>query len=92
MMAFLYPWATKEYLLWNMTIGQIILYHNKGVELQWPGSLNSLEPGLANKGPKELRVIRDTIFKQMDKDKEEKEKLDEISRLKEVMKAKYGDI
>jgi hypothetical protein len=25
-MGMLYAWATKEYLLWEMTIGQIIMY------------------------------------------------------------------
>ena len=35
-MALLYPWATKEYLLWKMTLGQIILYLNIGMELKYP--------------------------------------------------------
>ena len=34
-MALLYPWATKEYLLWNMSIGQIIMYHNLGIEMKY---------------------------------------------------------
>jgi hypothetical protein len=34
-MALLYPWATKEYLLWNMSLGQIILYHNQGLEQKY---------------------------------------------------------
>jgi len=82
-MAFLYPWATKEYLLWNMTIGQIIMYHNKGIELQWPDS-KSTSNGLSNKSPNELRKIRDDILKQMDEEKSES--------VKETMKLKYGDI
>ena len=32
-MALLYPWATKEYLLWHMTIGQIMLYIDLGLEM-----------------------------------------------------------
>jgi len=34
-MALLYPWATKEYLLWEMSLPQIILYHNLGMELKY---------------------------------------------------------
>lgn len=34
-MALLYPWATKEYLLWHMTIGQLVMYHNLGIELRY---------------------------------------------------------
>ena len=35
-MALLYPWATKEYLLWEMSLAQIILYHNVGIEMKYP--------------------------------------------------------
>jgi hypothetical protein len=35
-MALLYPWATKEYLLWQMSLGQIIMYHNLGLEMKYP--------------------------------------------------------
>lgn len=34
-MATLFPWATKEYLLWEMSIGQVILYHNLGIEMRY---------------------------------------------------------
>jgi hypothetical protein len=34
-MALLYPWATREYLLWEMSLPQIILYHNMGHELKY---------------------------------------------------------
>jgi hypothetical protein len=34
-MAMLYPWATKEYLLWNMSLSQIMLYHNLGIEQKY---------------------------------------------------------
>ena len=85
MMAFLYPWATKEYLLWNMTIGQIIMYHNRGVDLKWPDpNKTSSGPGLLNKSASELRKMRDDILSQMDQEKSDK--------TKEAMKAKYGDV
>lgn len=31
-MALMYPWATKEYLLWKMSLGQIIMYYNLGFD------------------------------------------------------------
>jgi len=34
-MALLYPWATKEYLLEKMTLGQILSYHNIGIEMKF---------------------------------------------------------
>lgn len=34
-MALLYPWATKEYLLWSMTIGQVFYYYNVGMEMRY---------------------------------------------------------
>jgi len=35
-MSLLYPWATKEYLLWDMSLSQIMLYHNLGLEIKYP--------------------------------------------------------
>lgn len=34
-MGLLYAWATPEYLLWGMSIGQIFMYHNFGIELKY---------------------------------------------------------
>ena len=31
-MALRFPWATKEYLLWNMTIGQVMMYWQYATE------------------------------------------------------------
>ena len=39
-MALMYPWATKEYLLWEMSLAQIILYHNIGFEKKYPQNNN----------------------------------------------------
>jgi len=47
-MALLYPWATKEYLLWHMTIGQVIMYHNIGIELKYPSQKNDGKNGFEN--------------------------------------------
>jgi len=80
MMAFLYSWATKEYLLWNMTIGQIIMYHNRGVDLKWPDpNKTSNGPGLLNKSASELRRMRDEYRTQVDLKKKQ-------------LTEKYGDI
>ena len=37
-MGMMYAWATKEYLFWEMTIGQIIFYFNKGMEIKYPST------------------------------------------------------
>lgn len=62
-MALMFPWATKEYLLWDMTIGQIFLYYNKAIEIKYPrkddGFANA--PGFVDKSPAELRQIRDEM-------------------------------
>ena len=48
-MGLLYAWATKEYLLWRMSIGQIIMYHNLGIELKYGKPKDDGEPeSLAN--------------------------------------------
>lgn len=81
-MALLYSWATKEYLLWNMTIGQIILYHNKGLEIK--NGVSEKVPGLLEKSAKELREMRDQAKQLAEKEKNE--------ALKEQYKLKYGAI
>jgi len=35
-MALLYPWATKEYILHNMSLGQLIMYFNLGMKYKYP--------------------------------------------------------
>ena len=58
-MALLFPWATKEYLLWNMTIGQIVMYHNKAMDIK---NGKDRKSSLVNKSASELRKIRDNIL------------------------------
>lgn len=62
-MALLYPWATKEYLLWEMDIGQIVMYHNLGIELKYGKGDSSPD---APKKPSEmsydeLKAVRDQL-------------------------------
>jgi len=62
-MALLYPWATKEYLLWHCTIGQIVLYHNLGIEMKY-GKRDPDDPGIKTADkmtPAELKAKRDEL-------------------------------
>jgi hypothetical protein len=81
-MALLFPWATKEYLLWEMTIGQIIFYSNKAGDIK-SGKLDGA-PGLANKPTEELRKMRDDYRAQVELENRKKTKI-ELSK-------KYGEI
>jgi hypothetical protein len=60
-MALLYPWATKEYLLWEMSLGQIILYHNLGIEQKY-GNVKSRKPKKASEMDyEELKKLREKL-------------------------------
>ena len=59
-MALLYPWANKDYLLWNMTIGQIIFYNNIGIELKY-GKQEKSSSGLVEKSAEELRKFKEEM-------------------------------
>lgn len=83
-MALMYPWATKEYLLWNMSIGQIILYHNIGMEIKYgKGKSGGAALGLTGLSAEELRRMRDEIMPRPDPDPDATR-----TRLRE----QYGDI
>ena len=56
----MYPWATKEYLLWNMTIGQISMYYSVGMDIK--SGKQKKASILGNKSAKELRELRDSII------------------------------
>jgi hypothetical protein len=81
-MGLMYAWATKEYLLWEMTIGQIILYHNKGMKIK-SGEEDKSE-GLANKSTEELRKMIDNHKAQVELD-------NRLIKEKELSE-KFGDI
>ena len=84
-MALLYPWATKEYLLWEMSLGQIVMYHNLGVELKYGGQR---KPGsLKGATYAEVKAAREEARRQLgmrDSDKREAQKA--------KYREKYGDI
>ena len=78
-MALLYPWATKDYLLWHMSMGQIILYYNMGMEQKYGKS--EKEPNtLAGKSHDELKRIRDEMI------------AEGLIPSKAELERKYGDI
>ena len=53
-MALLYPWATKEYLLWQMTIGQIMLYLTLGHETKYGKQEDAVVKPLKDRSYEEL--------------------------------------
>jgi hypothetical protein len=57
-MALLFPWATKEYLLWDMSLGQLIMYHNVGLELKYPKPPEDSKPSIANMTGEEVKKLR----------------------------------
>jgi hypothetical protein len=81
-MGLMYSWATREYLLWNMTIGQIFLYRNNGIKIQ--NRINEKAPGLLDKSPKELRKLKEEL--------KEMQELERQTTLKQQMQQKYGDV
>ena len=92
-MALLYPWATKEYLLNEMSIGQIIMYYNLGMETKYP-SEDSANGKLKNMSYEQLKALRDEMREEgLSTVKEVEEKREkEAAELKQKMVEKYGDI
>lgn len=77
-MALLYPWATKDYLLWEMSLGQIVLYHNLGIEMKYGGGKKR---SLKDMNHAELVAARAEARKQLGE-----------GDVKAAMREKYGDI
>ena len=86
-MALLFPWATKEYLLWEMSIGQIVMYHNIGAELKYGEGKTGPPGSLRDKSQSELREKRQELIDQGLL--EDKQGSDEN---KEQYRDKYGDV
>jgi len=81
-MALLYPWATKEYLLWEMSIGQIVMYHNIGIELKYPKSKSDAPKTLRDQGYEAAAAAR-----------EELQQMRELTgKGKQAYRDKYGDV
>jgi len=89
-MALLYPWATKEYLLWEMSLGQILMYFNLGMDTKYPKPEGDGKSVLAHKSHEELKRLREEMKTLGLVDKEQKAKEDRET--KEALSRKYGDI
>ena len=80
----MFPWATKEYLLWNMTIGQILMYNNYGWAIKNGTSVTQTKT-LSNMSANEVRKFRDDMRSKM-------EKIESVDKTRELMQQKYGAI
>jgi len=63
-MALLYPWATREYLLWQMSLDQLLLYHNVGIEQKYGKGSNNEPKKAADMTYEELAAKREELRKQ----------------------------
>ena len=80
-MGMMYPWATKEYLLWEMSIGQLIMYHNLGLGIKYP---DPNKPKGLQSMPKSERDKAIAEAREMAKEMKEDPK--------EIYRQKYGAI
>jgi len=89
-MALLFPWATKEYLLWEMSLCQIVLYHNIGIDIKYPKPEGD-KPSLQNMDNKTKQQMIDEAKRtwRESKDAEDRKRSDEQ---KEQYRAIYGDV
>jgi len=85
--------GNKEYLLNEMSIGQIIMYYNLGMETKYP-TPDSTESKLSNMSYEQLKALRDEMREQgLSTVKEVEEKREqEAAELKQKLIEKYGDI
>lgn len=82
-MALLYPWATKEYILWKMSLGQLLMYLHVGMDQKYGnGSKEGEKVTLAGKSYDDLKAFKEELIQHGLIDKQEKEE----------MKRRYGDI
>jgi hypothetical protein len=65
-MSLMFPWATPEYMLWKMSIGQLIYYHNEAIAQKYPPAKKAGQQiqSLADKPHSELVKIREELRKQ----------------------------
>lgn len=79
-MALLYPWATKEYILYKMSVGQLIMYYNLGIETKFGKSEETLEQEKNEKIEKARKEMIDNGLIESDE------------KVKEDLGKKFGDI
>ncbi len=93
-MALLYPWATKEYLLWKMSLGQTIMYYALGMEAKYPKPDDGKPSRLKHMTKEEILKLRDEMRELglSPKSKEQPQQSQEMQVKKEQLKQKYGAI
>jgi len=82
-MGLMYAWATKDYLLWEMSIGQIMMYHNAGIEIKYPAPEGS-GMKLSTAEYSQLAAVRDDMI--------ETGLLEPNESDKKRWKEKYGEV
>ncbi len=91
-MALMYPWATKEYLLWKCSLGQIVLYHNLGVDMKAGTLGKGTNPrSTQNMSHGEVKKLRDELRAQGYADEVAADK-EQSNATKAELAEKYGDI
>ena len=63
MMGILYGWK-KEYLLNEMTFGQIVMYLNEGIKLKYPSTEKAKGSSLVGASAEEIKRRRDELRRQ----------------------------
>ena len=86
-MALLFPWATKEYLLWEMSLGQLVMYHNIGLEIKYPKPPAGDKPSYKDMSTADLRKARDEARALLGKTDSPRSKEEDA-----MYRAKYGAI
>lgn len=90
-MALLFPWATKEYLLWNMSLGQIIMYYALGMEARYPKATDEKPSQLRYMTREEVKKLREEM-RELGLSSKSTEPTKEQLDKKEEFRRKYGDI
>lgn len=77
-MALMYPWATREYVLYKMSIGLLVMYLNLGAKYK------KIEAGLP--------VDKEYDYDDLSEKKKEMKKLGLIDDEVKILEGMYGDI
>lgn len=59
----MYAWANPQYLLWKMTLGQIVMFHNLGMDIKYPEPERGHDYSARNMSPAEIGNLRDELKK-----------------------------
>ena len=59
-MGMMFSWATKEYILWEMSLGQLVMYHNIAIDIK-NGTVKKGPKKLSERSPEELKRIREEL-------------------------------